>query len=324
MNRIKLSVIIPCYNSERFIADVLKDICILDRDDIEVIVVNDGSIDRTKEIVTRLMEKDKRLVLIDEKNEGVSAARNKGITKSKGKYVYFIDSDDRLLPGSMQYMMQLIDADDEKNDMMFLGYESVAKGNVVDYSWPKYNHQYMDGKKVNELYLSKKICFHINSIIFRKGFLSDNTLEFSKGITIGEDIEFILKSLAMCKNAVYYARKCFSYQIRDDSTMNGYNTYSKKQFKSFLLNCKTISKLKKTNGELSLYYNYFRANSYLSNLVYYLKSDYKDKTINRLFEDYKKVLTCRMPVGNLKRFAMIKVARLFPINGIFWRLMRKS
>ena len=94
MKKIKVSVIIPCWNAEKWITKCLKSIP--KRDDIEVIVINDGSTDKTKGYLNNFKAFGyKDLIIIDyDENKGVSYARNKGIEKSKGEYLLFVDSDD--------------------------------------------------------------------------------------------------------------------------------------------------------------------------------------------------------------------------------------
>lgn len=89
-----ISVVIPVYNGEKYIEKTINSILKQEYKNIEILVINDGSVDDTAQVVTRLVEKDKRLRLINQKNAGVSTARNVGIDHSKGKYIAFVDGDD--------------------------------------------------------------------------------------------------------------------------------------------------------------------------------------------------------------------------------------
>ncbi len=90
-----LSVIIPVYNGEKTLSVAIDSVLAQTRKDIEIIIVNDGSSDSTKQIIEEYIEKDSRIVFIDkEKNEGLSAARNSGMAVVKGEYFTFIDADD--------------------------------------------------------------------------------------------------------------------------------------------------------------------------------------------------------------------------------------
>lgn len=89
-----ISIIVPAYNTENYIEKCLNSILSQTYSSIEVIVVNDGSTDRTKEIVEQYTLKDSRVILISTENQGVSLARKEGIHSAKGKYIGFVDSDD--------------------------------------------------------------------------------------------------------------------------------------------------------------------------------------------------------------------------------------
>ena len=91
-----VSIIVPIYNTERYLAECLESIRKQTYTDIECILVNDGSTDASKKICKRFCELDSRFQLIDKNNEGVSKARNIGIEKATGKYIQFTDSDDIL------------------------------------------------------------------------------------------------------------------------------------------------------------------------------------------------------------------------------------
>lgn len=98
----KFSVIVPAYNSEKYIKETLDCLLSQSEKDIEVIVVNDGSADSTGEILDRYSLKDSRVIHIRQENAGVSAARNNGIERARGEYMIFIDSDDLLSPDALE------------------------------------------------------------------------------------------------------------------------------------------------------------------------------------------------------------------------------
>lgn len=90
----KVSVIIPVYNGEKYLEKCLDSVINQSYKDLEIIVINDGSVDNTLNILKEYQKKDKRIIIIDKKNEGQAIARNIGLSKATGKYVTFIDSDD--------------------------------------------------------------------------------------------------------------------------------------------------------------------------------------------------------------------------------------
>ncbi len=94
MNEKKISVIIPMYNSEKYIAKCLDSIISQNYENLEIIVVNDGSKDSSKEICEEYVKKDSRIRLINTENRGAGSARNTGLDASTGEIIGFIDSDD--------------------------------------------------------------------------------------------------------------------------------------------------------------------------------------------------------------------------------------
>lgn len=98
MNNVKISVIIPVYNQEKFISECLDSVINQDLKDIEIICVDDGSTDRTLEILNSYAIKDARIVVLHQENKHAGEARNLGISVAKGEYIHFLDSDDYLFP----------------------------------------------------------------------------------------------------------------------------------------------------------------------------------------------------------------------------------
>lgn len=93
---VKISIIIPVYNVEKYLHECLDSIINQTFTDIEIICVDDGSTDKSSEILEEYEQKDKRFTVISQPNKGVSAARNRGMQQAKGKYIMFVDSDDWL------------------------------------------------------------------------------------------------------------------------------------------------------------------------------------------------------------------------------------
>lgn len=101
-----VSVIIPAYNAESFIEETLKSVLAQTYPAIEVLVIDDGSQDRTPEIVAGMAERDPRVVLVKQSNAGVAAARNLGIDQSKGEFIAPIDADDIWYPENLEKQVQ--------------------------------------------------------------------------------------------------------------------------------------------------------------------------------------------------------------------------
>ena len=113
IQEIKVSFIIPAYNAEKFIKRCVESILHINRNDIEVIVIDDGSKDDTKKICLNII--DDRLKVISQKNSGISIARNNGIFNSTGQYVCFVDADDEIISSKFE---KVISSLKDENDII--------------------------------------------------------------------------------------------------------------------------------------------------------------------------------------------------------------
>lgn len=126
-----VSIIIPAYNCEKYIADAINSCINQNYSNIEIIVVNDGSTDSTKEIVEEFLV-DPRVKLINQENQGVSTARNVGINNSSGKYITFLDSDDTLAPDTIRKNIDLFSLYPDVAWLFFPIQRIDMNGNAVD------------------------------------------------------------------------------------------------------------------------------------------------------------------------------------------------
>ena len=99
---VKVSVILPVYNVEKYLKECLDSILNQTLQEIEVICVDDGSTDRSLEILREYEKKDKRVIVLTQENKGAGAARNKGLAIAKGEYLSFLDSDDFFASGMLE------------------------------------------------------------------------------------------------------------------------------------------------------------------------------------------------------------------------------
>lgn len=103
----EVSIIIPVYNNEQYIEKCIQSVLNQTFENFEVIVINDGSTDKSGEILEKLNREDSRIILIEQKNQGVAVARNRGMNKATGKYITFVDGDDYLKNNYIEKMYNL-------------------------------------------------------------------------------------------------------------------------------------------------------------------------------------------------------------------------
>lgn len=303
-----LSIIIPAYNVERYILKTLNMLIEQGLQNIEIIVINDGSTDSTFDICAKSSNNNSNIIVFNQKNLGVSAARNQGIKLATGKFIYFLDADDSLEEGTLNFFRACLEQNQHINLFSF-GYKSVANNKIKKYVTVDYNNKLLNQEEFKKLFLFKKIKCHICSIICKRDIILSNSLLFTPNLSVGEDLEFLLRLTNIVDNILYLSRICFIYQIRSDSVMQGYNSYSMKQFQSFEVIYSATNLLR--NSKLDQYCNYFIVNNYISNLRYYLLSDSKSKSISANFKKYEFALSYKLPMSKL-RFVQLIIKIIFP------------
>lgn len=126
-NRVSVSVIVPVYNSEKFLSRCLDSI-VAQKGSFEIIAVNDGSTDKSRQILEAYAQKYKNIIVVNQENKGVSAARNQGMAKADGKYITFVDSDDWLEPDALARAVSILRQDSP--DILLVGFYD-----VYDHEW---------------------------------------------------------------------------------------------------------------------------------------------------------------------------------------------
>lgn len=311
---LKLSIIIPCYNSERFISSTLNMLIDQNLSDCEVIVVNDGSVDKTKNIVEEYVKSNSSIKLINQINKGVSCARNVGLKEASGKFIYFLDSDDTLVPGTLDFFRQILSENESCNIFCF-GYQTNYNGKIIkQYVSKKLNNKILSGSLLTKNFFTKKLPINICSSIYERELLLRNNIKFKEGVKIGEDLEFILQVILNTTKLYYNSRISFIYLIRNDSAMQGYKKYQKSNYYIDLF--KSLLDLNKSNEDLQMYYNYFLILHYIYNLRMYLISDTVDNNINQLFIDDSDLLKNKIKPYSILLYFVIGFLRKIPIRFI--------
>lgn len=123
----KLSVVIPCYNVEKFVQKCANSILVQKGFDCELIFVNDGSKDNTLHVLENLVVKDNRIKVINQQNQGLSGARNTGIENATGEYIMFIDADDWLEPNAFELILDKFN----QEDLFCFSYNRVFENKVL-------------------------------------------------------------------------------------------------------------------------------------------------------------------------------------------------
>lgn len=215
----KVSIIVPVYNVEKYVEKCLKSLLEQTLEDIEIIVVNDGSTDNSKEIVQKIVKQfPDKMVYKEKENGGLSDARNYGINYAKGEYIAFFDSDDYVEKDMYQKMYEL--AKKEESDMV-----------ECDFFWEYPDHEKKD---IGKMYQGKKEMLEkvrvmaCNKLIKRE-ILEKTNIRFSKGLRY-EDVEFTYKLVPYLEKVSLLQESCFHYVQRENSISNLQNERTREIF----------------------------------------------------------------------------------------------
>ena len=183
-----ISIIMPAYNTEDYIGKSIKAVIAQTFTNWELLIIDDGSSDRTREIAESFEKSDPRIRVILQKNAGVATARNLGILKAKGDYIAFLDSDDLWAPSFLADTLHIALAGDYP--VVYAGYD------LYDLAghWVKLEQapEYFDGN-ILQRYLNNFYVCHICSLLIRRRDLLATKILFSPGHIYGEDTAFIIK-----------------------------------------------------------------------------------------------------------------------------------
>lgn len=226
-NRDLISIIIPIYNVEKYLEKCLDSVIKQTYDNIEIILIDDGSEDKSKQICDDYAKIDNRIKVIHKKNEGVSKARNIGIDTSKGEFITFIDSDDYIDKNYIEELYKLCIKNN--SDIAICGVKDEDyDGNIVHVSnkiIKKLNKREILIELLNEKYFFS-VCW---AKLYKKSKIGN--IRFNEMMKIAEDFDFLYKLLDNI-NVVYVdtTKILYHFLLREGSaTRNGFNENWKKE-----------------------------------------------------------------------------------------------
>lgn len=250
---INLSIIIAAYNVETFIEKcILSCVSIKFKDQIEILVVDDGSTDQTLEKIDNLKAKIANLNIIQQKNQGLGSSRNVGIENAKGKYVWMIDGDDYLQKGSLELIFQNLESD---LDLYCVNYNvSAEDGSLLYKAYPdNYLSKIISGSEYYNINYEKNYTWQY---IFRREFFVDNNIYFKERINM-QDSEILPRVLYYVKSVKYLDLVAYNYVQYQNSFTNTKDAGKRfKYFQSIIEVRDSLfqfgESIEKDNGELYL------------------------------------------------------------------------
>jgi len=241
MKKIKISIITPCYNVEKYIVECLDSIISQSLNEIEILCFDDGSTDDTLAVLNSYQKKDSRIIVIEQKNSGPSIARNKGLAMARGEYISFVDSDDILASDALKKCYEM--ACEYNADMVHFNAKVVFEDQELETQFrSRFMEQYnidfdqntyirSDYGKYNnkEAPISGPTFFSIMQengdyrvpiwlCLFRTAFINKHQLHFIEGIYHAYD-DFSFKAYLSSESIVFYEANLYCRRLRRDSIM---------------------------------------------------------------------------------------------------------
>lgn len=230
-----ISIVMPVYNTEQYIGESIESILNQEFKNYELICVNDGSSDNSVNILRKYAERDGRIRLLDnENNRGSSYARNCAMRIARGKYIFFVDSDDRICSGTLETLYHC--AEETNCTSIYYGLKHLYRENACV---PQPDSEYLKGTGYINLFsgieflkrLSDEnlMSFAIGRQFFNRLYLVNHNIEFHEGI-ICEDCFFTIKALLNSERVCYLKSELYEYWHRKGSNsksfLNAHNLYS--------------------------------------------------------------------------------------------------
>lgn len=271
-----VSIIIPNYNEERFIDKTIESACIQTYENLEIIVVDDGSTDDSLRIIEEYRAKDSRIIYLKQENMNASIARNKAIEHAKGEFFYFLDSDDIVYPDSVRRMVTV--AIEKKADLVIGNMQEINEEGepVVEDRFFEEEGEGVDFTSFLDILPAPP------NKLFKAEVIKKNHLIFGN-VRIGQDTNFYLKYLLCCKKIAYVPEIIYGWRLVSNSMTHAMDFHIFDIVYSFA----DTRKFYKRNDAMDVYNDYIRMIEYHT---YYRQMDkqrnFKSLAERKLVVDY--------------------------------------
>lgn len=275
----KISVIVPVYNSDKYLSQCLDSILAQTFIDFELLLIDDGSKDQSGIICDDYANRDSRIKVFHKENGGVSSARNKGLENARGEWITYIDSDDYVDNDYLENMINKSHGDFVASHMIAEGWEEWVDNPLPDNFW--HNSQMPT--------FIERLLPRMNFMVcklFRSSIIKSNKLRFNENLAYGEDTLFIINYLKYAKSVATISTASYHYNCYNMSSLSKKKVDWDKLSNTIDLLCESIQKLKTEFSCDSCYSSQFSLiNIYVSNYFQSLRDS------NNFMKIYKALKT---------------------------------
>ena len=282
----KLSIIIPAFNSERYIKKCIYSILNQKYTNVEIIILDDNSNDNTYQICENIKEIDNRVKIYrNDKNKGVSYSRNLGINYATGEYITFVDADDYIKEDMYYTMIKKLEKDNLS--LIMCNFHKETQDKDLRKNEKEQEIVFLKKDLINNIFLSDYYCGFVWNKIYIASIIKNNNIKFDERIYICEDLLFNCEYISNIEKGCYLTNKLYYYIQRSDSSYN--NRYNDK-WKTVILAYEKIKTLigeeNIDNFEYSYLYSLLNLKEKL--IIEKVKDKKFKKEINSKISNYRK------------------------------------
>lgn len=210
---INITIVMPAYNVAHYIPRAIESVLQQDYEHWELIIINDGSTDNTLDVIESFAQKDSRIKWVNQENQGVSAARNRGLSLAQGRYITFLDADDFYEKHYLASMSEPLERQDA--DMTFCKYRETDGEIILKESPSEINQLWHDSFIEHLAYVKDAI--HPMACMYRLDLIKRNEIVFNRNYSYGEDQEFLLHYAYCATKIVFVPLVLYNYFYRQGS-----------------------------------------------------------------------------------------------------------
>lgn len=254
----KISIIVPVYNAEQWLERCINSIVAQTYADWELLLVDDGSTDRSGDICDRYAASDPRIQVFHKPNGGVSSARNLGLDHAKGEWITFVDADDYIPVQSLQYLVN-----NNNEDLIIGAYEIIGQPKTIDIKLDIDTVQLQDIDSLVNEYIGTSLLSSPWCKLFKNYIITKYQIHFNEKIILGEDAIFVLEYLLKTNSIRIIHKSCYLYELGDE------NNFTKKYCSNSESNFNLYGIIRELHDKLEIKYSIIIDTS-LPNMVFEL------------------------------------------------------
>lgn len=305
-----VSVIVPVYNVEKYLEQCLNSILGQTYKNLEIIVVDDGSTDSSSKIINEYKKKDSRIVVISQKNQGLSAARNTGIKKAQGDYIMFVDSDDWIAPDIVEYLRP------GRADVSICSHYESSEGNNISFN-KSFKRKSMNPKMALTAML-KENGFMVSAWgkLYKKDLFEDVLFPVNK---LHEDLGTTYKLIMASKKIVFLPEPKYYYRQREDSIIH---EFDERKFDIIELTDEMCDKIIAIFPELKNVTNERRMRARFSLLRQIPKNHPKKRELVEFLRKNRKFITKNPEASSADKVALLLATTSTPLFKFAYKLFK--